>query len=1138
MVAECPGCGSANPVGNRFCGACGVALSAPSRVAVEERKVVTALFCDLVGFTAMSELADPEDVNAMLTDYYAMARPVIEAFGGVVQKFIGDAVVGVFGVPVAHEDDPERAVRAGLRIAENAERLTAVGGGPLLLRLGINTGEALVRLDVTPGSGEGFMTGDAVNTASRIQSLAPVGGVAVGQATYHATKVVFDYVELPAARVKGKSVPLAVFHAGAPLARLGTDLTRTHDSLFVGREIDLGLLRGIFDKTLATLSPQLVTVVGEPGLGKSRIVAELGAYVDDRPELVTWRQGRCLPYGEGITFWALGEVVKAHAGILETDDPATAIAKLDVVLPDGEERAWFRQRLLPLLGIEANSSAEREELFTVWRRFLEHIAEQGPTVVVFEDLHWADPAMLAFIEHLADRAEAVPLLVVGTARPELFEHHPHYAGGRSNVDRVSLGPLSDAETALLVAAMLDTAVVPTGLQQPILYRAGGNPLYVEELVRLVEDRDLIVAKGGSWELRPGAEVPFPDSVQALIAARLDTLTGEVKSLLADAAVVGKVFWAGAVAAMSDRDPAEVVEVLRELSRKELVRPARHSSMAGEAEYSFWHVLTRDVAYAQLPRASRASRHVAAARWIETKAGARLEDLADVLAYHYTTAHLLAVAVADTDLAADLVGPALRFLTLAGDRALGLDTAGALAAFEHALALSPPGHPGRAVALAKFGRAAHQAARYTDAADALDEAITLFRAAGDLPATVTAMGTLSSVLWGDPRQSVVITERVALLEPLSASPELVNALTDLSGIAWLQGRPEAAIATVDRALAAADQLGLAPPARALTFRGGARAQLGERAGLADYTHAIDLATAAGQGRDVALFHNNYGLDRWLFDGPGAALDTLHAGITYATPRGLAEMTDSLKTSTLSPLVDTGHHDHARDLAADLADRFEATGDVWDLGEVRAVQTRIHTLRGQPERAVDWLDWLETTTRDTGYLAVIVFGFAAAAGAHTALDHLDTAARLLAEVDTTPGTRTTTYYPVWLPGMVRTALTINRPDLAQRLTVGIEPRNPYTEHALVAANAALVEARGDFRAAADAHSHAASRWEAFGVVPEHAFALLGQGRCLIALGDHAAATAALQQARVIFEQLEAAPALNEIDTLLGQASAPIL
>ena len=712
----CGQCGTSSE-GAKFCPECGFALAVAERPVAEERKVVTALFCDLVGFTSLSESADPEDVNTMLDAYAEMVRAQIQNHGGIVQKFIGDAVVGVFGVPAAHEDNPERAVRAGLRIVEAAEGLQALGGTPLRLRVGINTGEALVRLDVNPRSGEGFLTGDAINTASRLQGLAPEMGVAVGVATYEATTVVFDYQELDPAPVKGKSEPVRVFQPLAPRARFGTDLTRTHTSPFIGREIDLALLKGIFDKAAASSSVQLVTVVGEPGLGKSRIVAELFGYIDARPELVTWRQGRCLPYGEGITFWALGEIVKAHAGILESDDPSTAMAKLDVVLPEGEERAWFRQRLLPLLGIGASTSAEREELFAAWRRFLEHLAETEPTVLVFEDLHWADDALLAFLEHLADRAEGVPLLIVCTARPELFESHPDYAAGLRNTNSINLAPLSQEETARLVSGLLDASVIPAELQQPILDRAGGNPLYAEEFVRLLQDRDLLIRKGSSWGLREGAEVPFPESVRASIAARLDTLPPDAKSLIADAAVVGKVFWVGAVAKMGGRSPDDVVDALREPSRKEVVRASRRSSMQGEAEYAFWHILTCDVAYAQIPRASRAARHVGAAEWIESKAPGRVEDLADVLAYHYSTALDLARAAGEADWAAELEAPARRFLTLAGERALGLDTTAALANLERALALTPPTHPGRPEALVRFAEAAFHAGRTLEAKEA-------------------------------------------------------------------------------------------------------------------------------------------------------------------------------------------------------------------------------------------------------------------------------------------------------------------------------------------------------------------------------------------------------------------------------------
>jgi class 3 adenylate cyclase/tetratricopeptide (TPR) repeat protein len=1134
MIA-CASCGTESPEGFWFCPGCGSPMSAAATPLREERKVVSALFCDLVGFTATSESADLEDIDRMLGAYFTMARSQIEAHGGVVEKFIGDAVLGVFGVPAAHEDDPERAVRTGLRIVEEAGDLWTVSGAPLRLRVGINTGEALIRLGVAPSSGEHFLAGDSINTASRIQSVAPEMGVAVGLATYEATKAVFEYEELPPAALKGKAEPVRIFHPSAPRARLGSDLTRSHAGPFVGREIDLAILKGLFDKTAASDSAQLVTVVGEPGIGKSRIVAELGAYVDARPGLVTWRQGRCLPYGEGITFWALGEIVKAHAGILESDQAAVAEVKLEAVLPEGAERPWFRQRLLPLLGIEATSSAERQELFTAWRRFLEQMAEDNPTVLVFEDLHWADDAMLAFLEHLADRAEGVPLLVIGTSRPELFERYANYAAALRNANTINLSPLSRDETARLISALLETTVIPAELQQPVLDRAGGNPLYAEEFVRLLKDKDLLVKKGSSWELEAGAQVPFPDSIQALIAARLDTLETGPKSMLADAAVVGKVFWAGAVAQMGGRDLKEVTDALRELSHKELVRPARHSSIEGEAEYAFWHVLTRDVAYAQVPRASRASRHGAAAGWIESKAPERVEDLADMLAYHYGTALELARAARQTEQAADLEAPALRFLTLAGDRALGLDTAAALGNFERALALTPPGHLERPEALAHFGEAAFQAGRYTEGAEALEEAIASLRSRGDLGAASHAMLTLAVVLAqvGDPRTWTLPQEALALLQPMPPGPELVEALTGMAAAEALAGRPEDGVRYTERAIALGGELGLERSARALGYRGLARIGLGDQAGLEDMREAIALATEAGRGREVAVLHNNLGDSLWMFEGFRPCLEVMRTGIAFAKARGLAEMVDFITTSTLGPLIDSGELDDALAVAAGLAERLEDE-DVMDLIGVRATKARILALRGHAAQAAGSLKWIESRSRGTRSAELSVIGLASSALARLGIGQDDRAAELLAEVEATAGASETQYYAVFLPAMVRIALAVGDQELAERLVGGLEPRYPYAKHAHVAASAALAEARGNAAAALAAYADDATRWERFGVVIEQAFALLGQGRCLLGLGRPTEAAPVLRHAREILERLGASPAMAVTNELLQQAA----
>ena len=647
----------------------------------EERRVVTTLFCDLVGFTALSERNDAELIDAFLRRYYAVARKAIEAYGGTVEKYIGDAVVAVFGVPALHEDDPERAVRAGLRLIDELDALPGVADQPVEVRVGVNTGEVLVRLDVDPASGEGFLTGDAVNTAARLQSAAPPMAVAVGEATHAATEKLFSFAACHPVALKGKAKPLQAWLASAPLARTGSEL-RSFASEFVGREEEIGELSGLLDRAIETHHPHLALLVGEPGIGKSRLLSEFARRTDDRPELLTWRQGRCLPFGSNVTFWALSEIVRAQAGVLESDGVARTEARLEAILPDSSQRDRLRERLRPLLGLESEE-ASREENFAAWRQFLESLAQDGPAVVVVEDLHWADEAMLAFMDDLARSGAEVPLLVLATARPEALDLAGSGAGFVAAAERIALGPLSGEETAELARARLGAKSLPTDLQALILERSGGNPLFAEELVGLLQDRDLLEDRSGKVALRADAQIPLPDSIGALIASRLDLLSSERKALLADAAVVGRSFWAGAVAALGPHEPAEVFEGLHELVAKELVRPERTSSIEGESEFVFVHSLVCDVAYGQLTRADRAAKHARLARWLEGRTAGRTEDLAEVLAFHYGTALEHANAAGLFDLEDELAEPTERYLTMAGGRAAPLDSAAAAAHFARA-----------------------------------------------------------------------------------------------------------------------------------------------------------------------------------------------------------------------------------------------------------------------------------------------------------------------------------------------------------------------------------------------------------------------------------------------------------------------
>jgi class 3 adenylate cyclase/tetratricopeptide (TPR) repeat protein len=1135
MVA-CGGCGTQSPDGFRFCPVCGLPLADASEASVteasvtEERRVVTALFCDLVGFTATSEAADPEDVDRMLSGYAAMARREIERHGGVVEKFIGDAVVGVFGVPITHEDDPLRAVRAGLDICTGAADLEGLSGTAVRLRVGVNTGEVLARIRVDTASGERFLAGDAVNTASRIQSAAPEMGVAVGMATYQATRGAIEYRELEPVALKGKTERVRIFHAVAPRARTGVDLTRPQAGTYIGRSDELAELTQLFETTGGRGSEtpvRLVTVIGEAGMGKSRMVAELRAHVGRRAGPVTWRQGRCLPYGEGITFWALGEVVKAEAGILESDSPAQAEAKLDAVVPAGPDQTWRRERLLPLIGLESTAT-NRDESFAAWRLFLEGLAAEHPAVVVIEDLHWADEAMLAFLEHVATEGTQGPLFLVATARPDLLGRHPGFGADLANTHRLELTPLTTDDTASLITSLLG-AVVPADLSGPIIERADGNPLYAEEYVALLRDRDLLDQSNGTVTLRAGADLPVPESIHALLAARLDTLPPDRKSLLTDAAVVGKVFWVGPLVAMGSRDAGEITTALGELARLGFLRPAAQSSMSGEREYAFWHVLGRDVAYRQLPRGSRATRHAAAATWLEAKLGKRVDDIADVLADHWGTALELSRAAGQEDRARQAEPKAIDFLVRAGERAQGLDAGAAVARFEAAKRLASPGDPQRPGILIRFGVSAPYVGRPDEAVQALDEALETLETGDAWRAKGRALVAKALALWetGDPDLARrCLEDAVTLLQAREPTSELVQALTEL-GIDQFYG-PEAseAIGTLDRAMGIAEQLGLPTPGRALGFRGRARLTQGDTGGMDDFRRAIDLCAAAGQGRDVAINTVNMGVWVWLFEGPAAGLVLFREAIDHAARFGYRQLASDMSLLSLQVLADIGAYDEA----LDIFDRLNEPGNP-AMRQTYGAQYRIYALRGRCEEALAGAAEVEALaderTSEGQYVSRAI-----AASIRAICGDLARACRLIEEAWAFPNAPSADeMISTYLPDMVRCACDAGQLELAERILHAAQPRFPYAAHALIGAGARVAEAQGRFEDALASYRDAAARWAAFGMPLEEGHARLGEARSLIGLGRRDEADAPLAGARAIFEGLGAVAPLARVAAVEG-------
>jgi predicted ATPase/class 3 adenylate cyclase len=841
----CPSCGTLAGAGLAFCTACGAVLEdeGPTEQA-EERKIVTVVFVDLVGFTGRAERLDPEDVRGVLSPYHARAKAELERFSGTVEKFIGDAVMAVFGAPVAHEDDAERAVRAALAVRDAIAELNAADPAlELAVRVGAATGEALVHVNARPELGEALAAGDVLNTASRLQSGAPVNGVLVDGATHRATTDAIEYAEAEPVAAKGKSQPVPVWVAIAPRARLGVDIAFRGGAALVGRGAELDSLRDALARAQRERSAQLVTLVGVPGIGKSRLVYELWAQIEaDRDLYAFWRQGRCLPYGDGVSFWALGEMVKAQAGILESDGAGAAEAKLraavENVIADQAEAGWVEGHLRPLAGLAGPlepGGDHGNEAMAAWRRFFEALAEQRPVVLVFEDLHWADDGLLDFVDHLAEWTTDVPLLVLCTARPELLDKRPGWGGGKRNATTISLSPLSDEDTARLVEALTGMA------NEELIARAGGNPLYAEEYSRMLAQAE--------------DELPLPDSVQGIIAARLDTLPPEEKSLAQDASVLGKLFWVGELRHVAGVSDPELDERLHALERKEFVRRERRSSVAGETAYVFRHALVRDVAYGQIPRSRRVEKHRMAAEWIESLAGDRREDLADVVAHHYLSALELARSAAREE--GDLAERSRRALREAGDRAANLHAFAAAARFYgDALALTADHDPERPRLLLAHGRALFHGAQR--GADALAEAAEELLDAGALEEAAEAQIMLGELSWleGRPDESLRHFEgALGLVEREAATPARTLAQAALARFYMNANEAEPAIQLGLTALAEAESLELDElRAHALTTVGVARTMLGDEQGLEDLRRSIEIAESLNSAEVVRACNN--------------------------------------------------------------------------------------------------------------------------------------------------------------------------------------------------------------------------------------------------------------------------------------------
>ena len=835
LAVVCPSCGAANGADSKFCGECAAPLvggadstasSSPlpnhrtaDRSPVAERRLVSVLFADLVGFTTLAEESDAEDTRELLSRYFHLSRDVIGRHGGIVEKFIGDAVMAVWGAPIANEYDAELAVRAGLELVDAVKTL----GPGIAARAGIMTGEAAVTIGAKD---QGMVAGDLVNTASRLQSVADPGTVIVGEATQRAASRAIAFELAGERSLKGKAAPVSAWRALRVVAeRGGRNRSEALEAPFVGRDDELRLLKDLHHATGREQRARLVSVAGPAGIGKSRLAWEFLKYLDGLAESVWWHDGRCPAYGDGISFWALGEMIRARAGLVEGDDEETTRTRvaemLAVHVPDEAERRWIEVSLLALLGF-GSGTAPSEQLFGAWRTFFERLAASAPVVLVFEDFHYADSGLLDFVDDLIDWARSSPIYVLTLARPELLERRPGWGAGKRNFASLHLEPLPEPAMRSLLLGLVPG--LPAHAVQAIVARAEGIPLYAVETVRMLLAEGRLEQQDGAYAPADDlTELAVPETLTALIASRLDGLDPSERALVSDASVLGKSFTTAALAAVSGVTETGLRPLLDGLVRREILSLAVDARSPERGQYAFVQALIREVAYNTLARPQRKARHLAAARFLEALGS---DELAGALAGHYLAAQANAPAGPERDA---IAGQARIALQAAADRAAALGSHDqALIFLEQALSItSEPA--AQAAVLSATGASAKWAGRYELAEASYRRATDLFRLVGDRPASAATIAALAEALLSGRRTA----DALALVEPaivefsdLGADPGVVALQGQQARAYFLNGDHRRAIETSEPVLEAAEHADLRDIlADALVTKGSALGSLG-------------------------------------------------------------------------------------------------------------------------------------------------------------------------------------------------------------------------------------------------------------------------------------------------------------------------
>ena len=911
LESGCPSCGTQNAPGTKFCGECGTRLdgssstataparpsrspaavatgaSGPAGAHATERRLVSILFADLVGFTARSDGTDPEQVREFLSDYFDVARQVVERYGGTVEKFIGDAVMAIWGAPVAQEDDAERAVRAALDLVEAVRHLgRQTGDSELALRAGVLTGEAAVAVGAV---GQGMVAGDLVNTASRLQSVAPPGSVLVGESTRRAAAASILFEEAGEQLLKGKAAPVSAWRALRVRKLVGTEPTEGVESPFVGRDDELRLLKDFLHASSRERRVRLISVTGQGGIGKSRLAWELRKYIDGISEVIYVHIGRSPSFGDGVTFWALGEMARMRAGLAEGDDEATTRERITATLAqyvaDEAERRRIEPALLSLLGVGEAPTGGRDALFAAWRVFFEQVSLQGTTLLVFEDLQWADAGLLDFIDHVLEWSIGYPILIVSLARPELLEKRPTFGAGRRNFVALALGPLSDDAMREMLTGLVPG--LPPATVRAILERADGIPLYAVETIRmLVEDGRLAVADGVYRPVGELGELHIPETLHALIAARLDAVDPADRALLQDGAVLGQTFTVASLAALTAEDPTALEARLRGLVQRELLVLDTDPRSPERGQFGFTQALVREVAYGTLSKKDRRDRHLAAARYFEALED---EEVAGVLATHYVSAYEAAPKGDEADALAAQARIALR---AAAERARSLGSQeSAIAYWERARTVTVDAAE-EAELLERIGTAERDTGRYEAAESHFREAIDRWAGLGDRLASARAtLGlTRTMAFTGRLTEALPITRAAAeSVADLAPDPVVAELWLGLGSGTGQLGDREGAIHWIDKALSDAERLRAMPLiAQAMTTKGGFLSTIGRPVeGRALLEAGLRLAESIGDGVTAtrAAHHLSLAL---MDDDPRAALKVTRQAFDLANRYGLAPL----------------------------------------------------------------------------------------------------------------------------------------------------------------------------------------------------------------------------------------------------------